>query len=263
MLHFYKTIPRLFYGNNDKILDPESLLDIQIKSYKKFIDFKIENSTKIFTSCNGIDKSLKTIFPISSYTGHVVLNYTNCRFKHNNITPEECKIKEINYEAGIFISLNLVFFNKNNKGKQVAGKSYSGEIYIGAIPLMTDNGLFIINGNERVIISQLTRAPGVLFESHYFDNTELCFTAKIIPHKGAWVNIMFGKNGLIYFSINKSKKNLITVLFKAFSFTESQIVSFFFKKIRVKLKKNFINTDMDILYFAGIKIHSDILIKNT
>ena len=58
MLHFYKTIPRLFYGNNDKILDPESLLDIQIKSYKKFIDFKIENSTKIFTSCNGIDKSL-------------------------------------------------------------------------------------------------------------------------------------------------------------------------------------------------------------
>jgi len=214
------SISRVFLGRgHDEVIEMPNLVDIQLSSYERFL--QRETLAKGNSPARqGLEEVFQEIFPIESPNGDMVLEYVGFTLAEENIklTEQECKNKGLSYVTPIKAKINLVFLN--------TGEIRQKEIYMGDIPLMTARGTFIINGAERVVVSQIHRSPGVIFSRE-----KGAFTSRIIPYRGSWLEFEIDhKKDLIYTKIDRKKRLLSTIFLRALGFsTREEIIELFYK----------------------------------
>ncbi len=246
-----------------EVMDLPNLVDVQLSSYEKFLQREVLSAGEPL-NLQGLEEVFQTVFPIESPNGDMILEYTYYSLDEENIKFSEfdCKLKGLTYAIPVKAQINLIF--------QETGEIRQKDIYIGDIPLMTERGTFIINGAERVVVSQIHRSPGVIF-SH----EKGVYSSRIIPYRGSWLEFEIDqKKELIYAKIDRKKRILGTLFLRALGYsTKEQIMDIFYKKKTVTFsdaredkeqavgtvlaKAIFVNEGEEEkkLYSAGTKIH--------
>ena len=200
-------------------MDIPYLLQVQLNSYNEFLK-------------KGIRGIFKEIFPIVSYDEQYSLEFVSYRFDAPKYEVDECQRRGMTYSAPLKVTLRL----------KCKGSVREQEIYMGDIPLMTDTGGFIINGADRVVVSQMQRSPGVCYEKKMQVNERRIFSGRIIPYRGAWVEFEFDVNDILYVYIDRRKKMLATTFLRALGYsTDEEILELFysFEKVKIKTKDDF------------------------
>ena len=237
------------------------LLETQKQSYRKFLQEGIAVEDRPVT---GLQAAFKSVFPIESYNGSVMLDFIEYRLAAPRFDVKECMQRGLVYCAPIYATLRLVIFEKNRKKKKIKD-AIEQEVFLGDIPLMTDNGTFVINGTERVIVSQLHRSPGVLFD-HDGGKThasgKLLFTARIIPYRGSWLDMEFDPKDLFYVRIDRRRKIPATILLKSMGLSAQDILESFYDNDVFKIKKDSIDMVLVPSRLRGQQFEFDILGKD-
>jgi DNA-directed RNA polymerase subunit beta len=217
------------FGRIQKIIDVPNLIDIQLKSYEKFL----QKDTPLEKRGNfGLQGAFKSIFPISDFSGKCSLEFVSYKIGESRYDVKECIAKGLTYAAPLKIVVRLVVFDADRTSEQkVIRDIKEQEIYFGEIPLMTENGTFIINGTERVIVSQLHRSPGIFFD-HDKGKThasgKLIYSARIIPIRGSWLDFEFDVKDLLYVRIDRRRKMPVTILLKAMGNSTEDVLNYFY-----------------------------------
>jgi DNA-directed RNA polymerase subunit beta len=221
---------RKTYGKSPTVLNPPPLLSIQLDSYRDFLqaDVKTEQRKDM-----GLHAAFKSVFPITSYSGHAALEYVSYNLGETAFDVKECRMRGLTFAAPLKVKMRLVIYDKESTSKTPAVKDIrEQEVYIGEIPLMTDTGSFVINGTERVVVSQLHRSPGVFFEhdkGKTHSSGKLLHSARIIPYRGSWLDFEFDHKGCIFVRIDRRRKLPATILLRALGYTAEEILALFFE----------------------------------
>jgi len=227
------------FGKRHSILEVPYLLAIQIESYRTFL--QLDTSQEQYAEV-GLHAAFKSVFPIVSYTGHAALEYVSYRLSNPQFEVKECQLRGLTYAASLKVLVRLVLYNKESKNKTVKNIK-EHEVYMGDIPLMTKNGTFIINGTERVIVSQLHRSPGVFFDhdkGKTHTSGKILFNARIIPYRGSWLDFEFDHKDSLYIRIDRRRKLPATILLRALGFDDVQMLELFFDTFRIiRMKSDF------------------------
>lgn len=213
------------------VMDVPYLLAIQVDSYEQFLQ---EHKKPKARANIGLQAAFSSIFPIESHSGNAQLQFVEYYLGEPEFDERECIMRGSTFAAPLRVKIRLVIKDKENKTaiKDVREQS----VYMGEIPLMTDNGTFIINGTERVIVSQLHRSPGVFFDhdkgkSH--SSGKVLYNARIIPYRGSWLDFEFDAKDLVYARIDRRRKLLATIILRAIGMDTTQILDQFFEKVEV------------------------------
>jgi DNA-directed RNA polymerase subunit beta len=224
------------FGKQAGILRTPYLLAIQLDSYRQFLQADIAEERR---QDIGLHAAFKSVFPISSYSGNAVLEYVGYRLGTPVFDVKECQLRGLTYSAPLRVKARLVVYDKEAAGAKKPVKDVrEQEVYLGEMPLMTDNGTFIVNGTERVIVSQLHRSPGVFFDhdrgkSH--SSGKLLFNARIIPYRGSWLDFEFDPKDCVFARIDRRRKLPVSIILRALNMTESEMLDVFFEKNRFDL----------------------------
>ena len=221
------------FGKSTSILDVPYLLAIQVDSYKNFlqIDNKADKRLDI-----GLHAAFKSVFPIVSYAGNIAIEYVSYRLENLKFDVNECQQRGMNYAASLRVKIRLVIYDKDSKNKSVKDIKEQ-EIYMGEIPLITKNGTFVVNGTERVIVSQLHRSPGVFFDhdkGKTHSSGKNLFTARIIPYRGSWLDLEFDHKDKLFVRIDRKRKLPATILLRALGLSNEEMLALFFDTHKIK-----------------------------
>lgn len=218
------------FGKRPGILDVPFLLATQIDSYRGFLqaDSKPKNREDV-----GLHAAFKSVLPIESYSGNAVLEYVSYRLGEPAFDVRECHLRGATYAAPLRVLLRLVIYDKDAPaGSKVIKDVKEQEVYMGDLPLMTETGTFIINGTERVIVSQLHRSPGVFFDhdkGKTHSSGKLLFSARVIPYRGSWLDFEFDPKDNVYVRIDRRRKLPATILLRALGYSADEILARFFE----------------------------------
>ena len=217
------------------VMDLPNLLATQLKSYEHFLQRKVDPLKR---NNQGLESVIHSIFPIKSHNGLARMECTSYELGEPIFDERECKLKGITYEASLHINCDL-FFTDKETGKLKEGKSQ--KVYMGTTPLMTDHGSFVINGTERVVVSQLHRSPGLFFDhdkgkSH--SSGKVLYNARVIPYRGSWLDFEFDAKDLVYVRIDRRRKLFASILLKALGFSNQDILESFYETEIFKIKPN-------------------------
>ncbi|MEO6697701.1 MAG: DNA-directed RNA polymerase subunit beta, partial [Gammaproteobacteria bacterium] len=186
------------FGKRPSILEVPYLLAIQLDSYRNFLQ---EDVTAEKRHEHGLHAAFRSVFPITSYSGNAALEYVSYRLGTPVFDVKECQMRGMTYAAPLRVKVRLVIYDKEAPAsKPVVKDIREQEVYMGELPLMTENGTFVINGTERVIVSQLHRSPGVFFDhdkGKTHSSGKLLFSARIIPYRGSWLDFEFDPKDLV------------------------------------------------------------------
>ena len=242
-----QSIKRQYIGKNiENFMELPNLIDIQLASYEKFLQSeKVRKGEPLEEQ--GLEEAFRSSFPIDSPNGDMQLSYEYYTLDEDNIkfTEQECKQKGLTYAVPLKARINLIF--------QETGEIRQKDIYMGDIPLMTDRGTFIINGAERVVVSQIHRSPGVIF-----CHEKGVFSSRIIPYRGSWLEFEIDqKKELIFTKIDRKKKILGTTFLRALGYdTREKIIDCFYKTLEERfeyIKNNILISDLkNILNLSSI-----------
>ncbi|MFC4657100.1 DNA-directed RNA polymerase subunit beta [Rheinheimera marina] len=218
------------FGKRPLVLDVPYLLSIQIESFSKFIEPDPEGEY-------GLEAAFRSVFPIKSYSGSAELQYVSYRIGEPVFDVKECQIRGVTYSAPLRVKLRMVLFDKEVPGtiKDIREQ----EVYMGEIPLMTENGTFVINGTERVIVSQLHRSPGVFFDhdrGKTHSSGKVLYNARVIPYRGSWLDFEFDAKDNLFVRIDRRRKLPATILLRALEFSTEDILGTFFESTRFEIK---------------------------
>ena len=182
------------------------------------------------------------MFPISSYSGNAVLEYVNYRLGEPVFDVKECQLRGLTYAAPLRVKVRLIVYDKEAAGAKKPVKDVrEQEVYLGELPLMTDNGTFIVNGTERVIVSQLHRSPGVFFDhdrGKTHSSGKLLFSARIIPYRGSWLDFEFDPKDCVFARIDRRRKLPVSIILRALGMNEAEILDMFFEKNTFELSRD-------------------------
>ncbi len=225
------------FGRIKKILDIPNLIDIQMKSYEKFLQKDIEPDKR---GNFGLQGAFKSVFPISDFSGKCSLEFVSYKIGEARYDVKECIQKGMTYAAPLKIVVRLVVFetDRGSEHKMIRDIKEQ-EIYFGEIPLMTENGTFIMNGTERVIVSQLHRSPGIFFDhdkGKTLASGKLIYSARIIPIRGSWLDFEFDSKDLLYVRIDRRRKMPVTILLKAMGNSNEFLLNYFYNIEKVFLE---------------------------
>ena len=227
------------FGKRPPVLDVPYLLSMQIDSYRDFLQ---ENRKEKDRKAAGLHGAFGSVFPIVSYSGHVQLEYVKYRLGTPAFNVKECQLRGMTYAAPLRVVMRLTIYDKDLFPKtKVIKESKEQEVYMGELPLMTDNGTFVINGTERVIVSQLHRSPGVFFDhdkGKTHSSGKLLYSARVIPYRGSWLDFEFDPKDSVFVRIDRRRKLPATILLRALGYESEQILEMFFEKISCKLVKD-------------------------
>ena len=226
------------FGKRPSILGTPYLLAIQLDSYRRFLQADVAESRR---DAIGLHAAFDSVFPISSYSGNATLEYVSYRLGEPVFDVKECQLRGLTYAAPLRVKVRLVVLDKEASGAKKPVKDVrEQEVYLGELPLMTENGTFIINGTERVIVSQLHRSPGVFFDhdrGKTHSSGKLLFSARIIPYRGSWLDFEFDPKDCVFARIDRRRKLPVTIILRALGLTEEQILDIFFEKNTFHLSK--------------------------
>ncbi|MBN8728850.1 MAG: DNA-directed RNA polymerase subunit beta [Xanthomonadales bacterium] len=217
------------FGKRPPVLDVPFLLSIQVDSYREFLQADVEPNAR---EDKGLHAALKSVFPISSYSGSAALEYVNYRLGEPAFDERECRSRGMSYGAPLRVTVRLVIYDKESSNKAIKYVKEQ-EVYMGELPLMTDTGTFIVNGTERVIVSQLHRSPGVFFDhdrGKTHSSGKLLYSARVIPYRGSWLDFEFDPKDALFTRIDRRRKLPVTVLLRALGYSDEEMLDIFFEK---------------------------------
>jgi DNA-directed RNA polymerase subunit beta len=225
------------FGKLPHVMDVPYLLAIQLDSYKKFTqeDTPLEERLE-----SGLHAAFKSVMPIASYSGSAALEYVSYTLGKAVFDVKECVLRGATYAAPLRVKVRLIIYDKESSNKTIKDIKEQ-EVYMGEIPLMTDNGTFVINGTERVIVSQLHRSPGVFFDhdkGKTHSSGKLLYSARIIPYRGSWLDFEFDPKDLVYVRIDRRRKLPATILLRALGFSSEQMLEMFFETSMFEVSKD-------------------------
>ncbi len=232
------------FGKLPDVMDLPYLLAIQLDSYKNFTQTGVSVEDRMNT---GLHAALNSIFPIVGYSGHAALEYVDYVLGKPAFDVEECKLRGVTFSVPLRVRVRLVIYDKESTNKAIKDIREQ-EVYLGEIPLMTDNGTFIINGTERVIVSQLHRSPGVIFDhdkGKTHSSGKLLYTARVIPYRGSWLDFEFDPKDLLYVRIDRRRKLPATILLRALGYNSEEILEKFFDTSIFHYKKEVFTLELD------------------
>lgn len=211
------------------------LLAIQLNSYESFLQSDIEPEQRHDV---GLHSAFNAVFPVVSYSGHARFDYVSYSLGEPTFDVKECKMRGLTYAAPLRVKVRLVVFDKDS-ATPVVRDIKEQEVYMGEIPLMTDTGSFVINGTERVVVSQLHRSPGVFFEhdkGKTHSSGKLLYSARVIPYRGSWLDLEFDPKDNIFVRIDRRRKLPATILLRALGYTSEEILNTFFETNSFKIE---------------------------
>jgi DNA-directed RNA polymerase subunit beta len=225
------------FGKLPQVMDLPYLLAIQLDSYRNFTQPGVSLEERMST---GLHAAFKSVFPIVSYSGNAGLEYVDYKLGKPAFSEEECKLRSVTYAAPLRVRVRLMIYDKESGNKTIKDIKEQ-EVYMGEIPLMTNNGTFIINGTERVIVSQLHRSPGVFFDhdkGKTHSSGKLLYSARIIPYRGSWLDFEFDPKDLLYVRIDRRRKLPASILLRALGLSSEEMLATFFETSTYNLGKD-------------------------
>ena len=219
------------FGKRSSILEVPYLLAIQLDSYRKFLQADTAEDRR---EEGGLHAAFRSVFPIVSYSGNASLEYVSYRLGEPVFDVKECQLRGLTFAAPLRVKVRLVVLDKEAPGAKKPVKDIrEQEVYLGELPLMTENGTFVVNGTERVIVSQLHRSPGVFFDhdrGKTHSSGKLLFSARVIPYRGSWLDFEFDAKDCVFARIDRRRKLPVTILLRALGYSDEQMLDIFFEK---------------------------------
>ncbi len=261
--HAEKRRFRKSFGKQPEIMEIPNLLEIQLKSFNR--DFlRTDTEGNVDT---GIHAALSSVFPIESFSGFERLEYVSFTLGEPAFDVIECKLRGATYCAPLRVKIRLVILDKEAAGDDKPVKEIrEQDVFMGEIPLMTDDGTFVINGTERVVVSQLHRSPGVIFEhdkGKTHSSGKLLYSARIIPYRGSWLDFEFDPKDCLFVRIDRRRKLPGTILLRALGFSTEEILAEFFENTHCQLKNGEYQIELIPSRLRGEIASFDIIIPKT
>ena len=237
------------FGKLGDVLPIPNLIELQVLSYNMFLGKDIDG--KIDYSKSGLDDVFNSVFPIYDYSNNCKLEYTGFKLGREEYTEEECRITGKSYSVPLKVDLKLSV-NIDSKSSGQLEIFENKEVFLGDMPIMTKFGTFIINGTERVVVSQLHRSPGVFFDhdrGKTHSSGKLLFSARVIPYRGSWLDFEFDQKDIVFARIDRRRKIASTIILRALGYDSKEILDLFHESISVTIDKNkfFIEQKLDDL----------------
>ena len=224
------------FGKLPSAMDIPYLLSIQVDSYRQFTQAGIPAEDRLE---QGLHAAFKSVFPIVSYSGKAVLEYVSYALGKPAFDVKECQLRGSTYSVSLRVKVRLILYDKESTTQTIKDIKEQ-EVYMGEIPLMTDSGTFVINGTERVVVSQLHRSPGVFFDhdrGKTHSSGKLLYSARVIPYRGSWLDFEFDPKDMVYVRIDRRRKLPATVLLRALGYSSQEILEMFYEKNDLKISK--------------------------
>ncbi|MCZ2328381.1 DNA-directed RNA polymerase subunit beta [Bartonella sp. F02] len=251
---------RKFCGKIPEVAEMPNLIEVQKASYDQFLMIEEPEGGR---PDKGLQAVFKSVFPISDFSGTAMLEFVRYEFDAPKFDVEECRQRDLTYAAPLKVILRLIVFDvdEDTGSKDIKDIKEQG-VYMGDMPLMTNNGTFVVNGTERVIVSQMHRSPGVFFDhdkgkSH--SSGKFLFAARIIPYRGSWLDIEFDAKDIVYARIDRRRKIPVTSLLMALGMDASDILSTFYNKVTYERFKDGWRVPYSVDRFKGMKLVSDLV----
>ncbi len=255
-------------GRVRRIIEVPNLIDIQKTSYDKFLQSTIPPSERIEV---GLQAVFRSVFPIKDFNGTSELVFVSYNLEPPKYDVDECRQRGMTFAAPIKVTTQLMIYDSREGGERIVRDIKEQEVYFGEIPLMTETGTFIINGTERVVVSQLHRSPGVFFDhdkGKTHSSGKLLYSARVIPYRGSWLDFEFDPKDVIYVRIDRRRKMHATVLLRALGYSTQDLLNYFYSTESVSVEKGskfFKSLEYDLLLgqrsTRDIKIGGETIVK--
>ena len=224
-------------GRVQKVVEIPNLIDIQKSSYDKFLQANVAPEERDEV---GLQAVFRSVFPIKDFSGQSELVFVSYHLQKPKYDVEECRARGMTFARPIKVTTQLMIYDTREGGERIVKDIKEQEVYFGDIPLMTDTGTFIINGTERVVVSQLHRSPGVFFDhdkGKTHSSGKVLYSARIIPYRGSWLDFEFDPKDLIYVRIDRRRKMHATVLLRALGYSTQDLLNYFYNTEKIYLEK--------------------------
>lgn len=252
--HAEKKRFRKSFGRQAEKMAIPNLLEIQLKSYEDFLK-------------SGLHSAFLSVFDIESFSGNAKLEYVSYKLGEPGFDVRECKLRGLTYSAPLRVKIRLVIFDKEAGGDSKPIKDIrEQDVFMGEIPLMTDVGTFVVNGTERVVVSQLHRSPGVIFEhdrGKTHSSGKLLYSARIIPYRGSWLDFEFDPKDCVYVRIDRRRKLPVTILLRSLGYEAEDILAEFFETTTCQIKNGEFHINLIPSRLRGEISSFDIVVPKT
>src|SRR5580693_4028933 len=250
---------RKFFGHIKEVAEMPNLIEVQKASYDQFLMVDEPVGGRLD---EGLQAVFRSVFPISDFSGTSMLEFVRYEFEPPKYDVDECRQRGMTYAAPLKVTLRLIVFDIDEEtGAKSVKDIKEQDVYMGDIPLMTMNGTFVVNGTERVIVSQMHRSPGVFFDhdkGKTHSSGKLLFAARVIPYRGSWLDIEFDAKDIVFARIDRRRKIPVTSLMFALGLTQEEILDYFYGKIAFKHNKDGSwSTPLDPTWMRNAKTGSD------
>jgi DNA-directed RNA polymerase subunit beta len=249
------------FGRLPKVMKLPKLIETQLESYSQFLQQHVEAGAR---ENKGLEEVFQTLFPITSVSGNAALEYVSYELGKPVYTVQECLIQGLSYSAPLRIVVRLVIYDRDTNFQEVKDVK-EGEVFMGEVPLMTENGSFVINGTERVVVNQLHRSPGVFFDhdkGKTHSSGKVLYSARIIPYRGSWLDFEFDPKDNLYCRIDRRRKIPATIILKAMDMGTEEILQNFYEVDTVKIEKAGISIELIPSRLRGQTLPVDLKIKS-
>ena len=252
---------RRSFGKSSQVVEPPTLMKLQISSYEEFLQKDVAPARR---EDKGLQAVFKSVFPIFDFNKTISLEFVNYSLEEPKYSVQECKARGLSFESPLKVTVRLVFFDvdENDEENRTISSIKEQEVYLGNIPLMTDTGSFVYNGTERVIVSQLHRSPGIIFEhdsGKKHSSGKLLYSSRIIPHRGSWLDFEFDHKNVLYARIDRKRKLHATVVLKALGYSVPELLKLFYEKETLHLGEKEYSRELDFNLMIGSRATADIL----
>src|ERR671931_1451271 len=251
---------RKFFGKIQEVAEMPNLIEVQKASYDQFLQIAEPEGGR---PDEGLQAVFKSVFPISDFSGTSMLEFVKYEFEAPKFDVDECRQRDLTYAAPLKVTLRLIVFDiDEDTGAKSVKDIKEQDVYMGDMPLMTKNGTFVVNGTERVIVSQMHRSPGVFFDhdkGKTHSSGKLLFAARIIPYRGSWLDIEFDAKDIVYARIDRRRKIPVTSLLQALGMDAEEILNTFYRKVIYKRQKDGWRVPFDANRFRGYKAINDLV----
>ena len=249
------------FGRLPKVMELPKLIETQLESYSQFLQQHVEAGAR---ENQGLEEVFQTLFPITSVSGNAALEYVSYELGKPGYTVQECLIQGLSYSAPLRIVVRLVIYDRDTNFQEVKDVK-EGEVFMGEVPLMTENGSFVINGTERVVVNQLHRSPGVFFDhdkGKTHSSGKVLYSARIIPYRGSWLDLEFDPKDNLFCRIDRRRKIPATIILKAMDMGTEEILQHFYEIDTVQIEKAGISIELIPSRLRGQTLPVDLKIKS-
>ena len=249
------------FGRLPKVMELPKLIETQLESYSQFLQQHVEVGAR---ENQGLEEVFQTLFPITSVSGNAALEYVSYALGKPGYTVQECLIQGLSYSAPLRIVVRLVIYDRDTNFQEVKDVK-EGEVFMGEVPLMTENGSFVINGTERVVVNQLHRSPGVFFDhdkGKTHSSGKVLYSARIIPYRGSWLDFEFDPKDNLFCRIDRRRKIPATIILKAMDMGTEEILQHFYEVDTVQIEKAGISIELIPSRLRGQTLPVDLKIKS-